>query len=71
MVAKWRKNKTDKIDVALFGTKQQLAKIDFDHIDLTDNCISFYKNVRDQSVVFDTNMTISSQITNMSASFPL
>ncbi len=40
MAENWFKNKTDKIDVAFYGTKQQLAKINFDHIDLFDSCIS-------------------------------
>ena len=65
MVENWLQNNTDKIDIALYGTKQQLAKIDFDHIDLLDSCFSFSKNVRDLGVVFNCNITVSSHITKM------
>ncbi len=58
-------NNTDKIDFALYGTKQQLAKINFDNIDLLDSRTSFSKNVKNLGVVFVCNMKISSQITKM------
>ncbi len=53
MVESWLENNKDKADVALFETKQQLAKIDFDHIDLLESYISFSKDVQDLGVIFD------------------
>ncbi len=65
MVDNCFKNNIQKIDVALYGSKQQLAKINFNHIDLLDSRISFSKNVKDLGVVFVCNMSMSSEITKM------
>ncbi len=57
MVENWLKNNTDKIHVAIYGTKQ--------HIYLLDSHIYVSKNVKDLGVDFECNMTLRSEITKM------
>ena len=73
MIENWLKNNTDKIEIAVFGTRQQLAKIKLDEIELLDNRVNVNRKVKDLGVIFESDMSMNSQITHMcqSASYHL
>ncbi len=57
----------------MFGTRQQLAKIKLDEIELLDNWVKVCHKVKHLSIIFESDMSMNSQISHMcqSVSFQL
>ena len=59
------KNNGDKLEAIIFGTWQQRAKLEFDSIELLDNPVSISQKVKNLGIIFDADMSMSSQISQM------
>ena len=59
------KNNGDKLEAIVFGTWQQRRKLDFDSITLLDNPVAISDKVKNLGIVFDADMSINLQISQM------
>ena len=55
----------DKTEILICGTRQQLAKITVDTIQLGDSTISVTQSARNLGVIFDSNMNMNAHITKL------
>ena len=65
MILNKLKNNGDKLDAMLVGTKQQLAKIDFSSIKVGDTNVKLSKVVRNLGILFDGELTMAEQVSNL------
>ncbi len=65
MIENWLKSNTDKIEIAVFGTRQQLAKIKLDGIELLDNRVKVNYKVKYIGIISESDMSMNSQISHM------
>ncbi len=55
-----------KIEITVFGTRQQLAKIKLDEIELLDNRVKVSCKLNDLGIIFESHMSMNSQISHTS-----
>ena len=73
MKANFLKLNDDKTEFLLFGSHQQLSKINIEHINVGDSSIARVSQARNLGAIFDSSMTMKPHISNVirSSSFQL
>ena len=73
MKANFLKLNDDKTEFLLFGSHQQLSKINIEHINVGDSSIATVSQARNLGAIFDSSMTMKPHISNVirSSSFQL
>lgn len=65
MIENKLKNNGDKLEAMLIGTRQQLAKVDFDTIMVDNTTVTLSKVVRNLGVLLDSELTMAPHVSNL------
>jgi len=65
MIENKLKNNNDKLEVLLVGTRQQLAKVDFDSVTIDGLEIKISDQVRNLGIIFDRELSMCAQVDSL------